>query len=289
MRRTVYLVLFLVLALLAGLLTLRAQRTVAVLVATRDVRAGEQLAASDLEVRRVHEDSVPSGALSTPDDALGDYVAWPLTAGEPVLGRMLRHQRSGIELTAAVSVPDGYRAIAVPVQPAGAVGGMLAPGDHVDVYATPLAGHQVVEPANAARSGTRSGAATAAGGSGAPGGGGSGAPGAGGSITPGAGGSTAAGATASSGTPSSSGAPSGSGAPSSSSDGTEILGTDLLVLQLRTDQGQPLDATADQSVHGLNFGAGKLGSVVIAVPAEDVGRFAAAASADTIYLALSVG
>lgn len=232
MRRTVYLVLFLTLASLAGLLTLRAQRTVDVLVAARDVRAGEQLATGDVAVQRMHADSVPAGALATPDDAVGEYVAWPLTAGEPVLARMVRHERSGILLTADVSVPTGFRAIAVPVQPAGAVGGMLSPGDHVDVYATPLAGRQGA----GAQSADNLSATNAAGDS-----------------------------------------------------GTIVLGTDLLVLQLRSDQGQPLDSSSDQSVHGLNFGAGKLGSVVIAVPAEEVTRYAAAAASDTIYLALSVG
>jgi len=226
MRRTIYLGLFLLLALSAGLLTLRAQRTVAVLVATRDVRAGQQVAASDVQVERAHADSVPGDALATPDDAVGSYVAWPLTAGEPVLAHMVRRERSGIALTAAVTVPDGYRAVAVPVQPAGAVGGMLSPGDHVDVYATPLAGHTANT--NAA-------------------------------------------------------------APDTTADDARLLGTDLLVVELRSDQGQPLDDGTDQSVHGLNFGAGKLGSVVVAVPAADVPRFAAAAASDSIYLALSVG
>jgi Flp pilus assembly protein CpaB len=229
MRRTIYLLAFLLLALAAGLLTLRAQRTAAVLVATHDVRAGQQVTAQDVEVRRLHADGVPTGALSVADDAVGSYVAWPLTAGEPVLSRMVRHERSGITLTAAVTVPDGYRAVAVPVQPAGAVGGMLSPGDRVDVYATPLPGHN--------------------------------------------GGTTS----------------SSAGADPMRSDTAVVLGRDLLVLQLRSDQGQPLDAAADQSVRGLNFGAGKLGSVVIAVPASEVSRFASAAASDTIYLALTVG
>ncbi len=231
MRRTIYLSLFLLLALSAGLLTLHAQRTTAVLVATHDVRAGQQVAAGDVEVRRVHVDSVPADALLGADDAVGSYVAWPLTAGEPVLSRMVRRERSGITLTAAVTVPDGYRAIAVPVLPAGAVGGMLSPGDHVDVYATPLAGHNADAPASRASS-------------------------------------------------------LGDGREA---DAATVLGRDLLVLQLRSDQGQPLDDGADQSVHGLNFGVGKLGSVVLAVPADEVSRFAGAAAADTIYLALSVG
>jgi Flp pilus assembly protein CpaB len=234
MRRTVYLVLFLMLAAAAGVLTLKAQRTVAVLVATHDVRAGAQIGAQDVEVQRMHEDSVPTGALVAPDDAVGQYVAWPLTAGEPVLGRMVRRARSGITLVADVTVPDGCRAVAVPVQPSGAVGGMLSPGDHVDVYATPLPGHQ------ADATPTRSGDGTAP-------------------------------------------------PPTSPDDGTVKLGENLLVLQLRSDQGRPLDDAADHSVHGLDFGAGKLGSVVLAVPADDVARYAAAASADTIYLALSIG
>jgi Flp pilus assembly protein CpaB len=246
MRRTIYLLLFLALAVAAGLLTLRAQRTVAVLVAARDVRAGEQLTASDLAVQRMHQDSVPTGALAAPDEVVGEYVAWPLTAGEPVLQRLVRHARSGITLAADVTVPDGFRAIAVPVQPAGAVGGMLSPGDHVDVYATPLPGRQASDTSSSSTGALRSVGARA--------------------IT---------------------GAAAGAGA--SATDGTIVLGTDLLVLQLRSDQGQPLDGGADQSVHGLNFGAGKLGSVVIAVPAEEVSRYASAAASDTIYLALSVG
>jgi pilus assembly protein CpaB len=229
MRRTIYLGLFLLLALVAGMLTMRAQRTVAVLVATHDVRAGQQVAAGDVEVRRVHADSVPTDALATADDAVGSYVAWPLTGGEPVLSRMVRRERSGVMLTAAITVPDGYRAVALPVLPAGAVGGMLSPGDHVDVYATPLAGHSANAPATGGTADTATDAATT------------------------------------------------------------VLGRDLLVLQLRSDQGQPLDSGADQSVHGLNFGVGKLGSVVIAVPADDVSRFATAAATDSIYLALSVG
>jgi len=236
MRRTVYLLLFFLLAGLAALLTLRAQRTVAVLVATHDLRAGAQVSAQDVQVERMNEDSVPGGALVSADDAVGEYVAWPLTGGEPVLQRAMRRQRSGIALVADVAVPDGYRAIAVPVQPAGAVGGMLTPGDHVDVYATPLQGH-------------RSGSVGAA--------------------------------------------PSGDGSTdpqgTTPADGTAQIGQDLLVLQLRTDQGQPLEDPTDHSVHGLDFGAGKLGSVVLAVPGDQVARFASASSSDSIYLALSIG
>lgn len=235
MRRALYLSAFALLALIAAVLTLRAQHTVGVVVATQDIKAGTMVTAQDVDIVRMHEDSVPSGALSSVEGAIGQYVAWPLTSGEPVLARALRAQRSGGSVLGGLQVPPGYRAIAVPVQPASAVGGMLARGDLVDVYATPLPGH---EPAS--------------------------------SSTP---------STTSTGVTSSGAAPSGAA----------LLGHDVLVLQLRSDQGQALDSTSSDSVHGLNFGAGKLGSVVLAVPNQDVDHYAQAVAAETIYLALSVG
>jgi Flp pilus assembly protein CpaB len=232
MRRKVYLVAFMVLALAAALLTLRAQRTVSVLVATHDLRAGAMVATQDVEVARMHDDSIPAGALTTADAAVGRYVTWPVTSGQPVLARALRVQRSGGSVVfGGLDIPVGYRAIAVPVQPAAAVGGMLARGDRVDVYATPQPGH-------AAPSTPPPTTATAA----------------------------------------------------DRSKTARLIGHDVLVLQLRSDQGQPLDETSGgDTVRGLNFGTGKLGSVVLAVPDADVDRYAAAVATESIYLALSVG
>lgn len=229
MRRAAYLVAFAVLALAAAALVVRAQRTVSVLVATRDLHAGAQVQPGDVQVVRLPEDAVPGGALSAAGDAVGRWVDWPLTSGEPVLGRLLRAQRSGGAALAGLDIPPGFRAVAVPVQPAAAVGGTLAPGDRVDVFATPQPGH--------AEAGSSLAAAAATGG---------------GEVA------------------------------------TVELGHDVLVLQLRSDQGEALDAGAGDTVHGLNFGVGKLGSVVLAVPETDVRRYASAVAADTIYLALSV-
>lgn len=247
MRRTLYIAAFVVLALIAAMLTLRAQSTVAVLVATRDVRAGAQLGSDDLTVVRMHDDSVPAGALSTVGEAAGRYAGWPLTAGEPVLARVLQDERSGGAVLAGLQVPAGYRAVAVPVQPAGAVGGMLSRGDHVDVYATPLPGHEhpVATPPPAA---------------------------------------PAAATTASSG-----GSDTAAADRATTPAAAVLIGSDVVVLQLRSDDGQPLDDRTGDSVHGLNFGSGKLGSVVLAVPAADVDRYASAVAEDSLYLALSVG
>ena len=228
MKRSLYVGVAVLLAAIAAVLTLRAQHTVPVVVATHDLRAGTAVTADDVQVISVHEESLPAGALSSTDAAVGSYVAWPLTAGEPILSRALSQQSTGSTVTAGYTVPKGFRAIAVPVGPAAAVGGMLSPGDRVDVYATPNGQHQassVVVPVD----------------------------------------------------------------PSSdTSSTTTLLDHDLLVLQLRSDQGQALVSSTDSTVHGLNFGSGKLGSVVVAVPSHDVTKFAAAAADETLYLALTV-
>jgi Flp pilus assembly protein CpaB len=225
MTRTLYLAAFTVLALATAGLALHAQQTVAVVVATHDVRAGARVGPGDVEERRVHDDGLPAGALTSVETAVGAFVAWPLAGGEPVLARMLRADPSGSSVAAGLAVPDGDRALAVPVQPAGAVGGVLAPGDRVDVYET-------------------------------------------------------AGATTGSGTLTGDSRDGGTAPPAS------LLGGDVLVLQLRSDQGQVLGQPDVEAGHVLGGTAPRLGSVVLAVPAAEVGRYAAAATRGAVYLAL---
>jgi Flp pilus assembly protein CpaB len=222
MKRALYLGGATILALIAALLTLRAQHTDPVVVAAHPIHAGVVVTGDDVQVVRMHDDGIPAGAATSPDQVVGRYVSWPLSPGEPVLASSLTSARSGGSAAAGLDIPSGYSAIAVPVQPAAAVGGMLAPGDHVDVFASPA------HPADAA------------------------------------------------------------GADSSPA---RLLGSDVLVIQVRSDQGQSLDGSGSSSsttVHGLNFSSGKLGSVVLAVPAADVPTYAAAVNGDVIYLSLSV-
>lgn len=229
MKRQVYLGLALVLAAAAALLSLRAQHTTPVVFATHDLSAGSQIQSVDLEIRDIHDDGVPAGALTDLAAANGLYAVLPLTAGEPVLQRAVSSHRSGGSLSAEFSIPAGYVAISVPVQPAAAVGGILQPGDRVDVYATPLAVAQ----------GTGVNAETLSSGS----------------------------------------------MPASA----QLIGSNVLVIELRSDQGQSMQPPdSSSSVHGLSFGVGKLGSVVLAVPAGDVAKYAAATTSDSIYLAMSI-
>src|SRR5258708_37815780 len=129
MRRIAYITAFALLAAAAAVLTLRAQHTVAVVVATHDVRAGVALQSGDVELRRVHDDGVPSGSLSATEEAVGQYTAWPLTGGEPVLARTLQARRSGGSAVAGLDRPRGSPGGPLPVQPAAPVAGALRPGE----------------------------------------------------------------------------------------------------------------------------------------------------------------
>jgi Flp pilus assembly protein CpaB len=65
-----------------------------------------------------------------------------------------------------------------------------------------------------------------------------------------------------------------------------VLGTNLTILALRTPDGQPFSRT--QSGSGIASVPPKLGSVVVAIPADRLSDFATAALSSTFYLALTV-
>ena len=65
-----------------------------------------------------------------------------------------------------------------------------------------------------------------------------------------------------------------------------VLGTNLTILALRTPEGQPFSRA--QSGSGIAAVPPKLGSVVVAIPADRLSDFATAALSSTFYLALAV-
>ncbi len=120
--------------ILAGLVS-RAQVTTsryghqrAVVVATREVAAGQALRPGDVEVREMPAAFLPAGALTVAP--LGRTVVVPLFPGEVVIAAKLAPK--GLSGVAAL-LPPGTRAVAVPT------GGASAPvrrGDVVDVLAS---------------------------------------------------------------------------------------------------------------------------------------------------------
>src|SRR5256885_11371577 len=135
MRRTIYLGVFILLSTIAGLLYYSDTRQSTALVATRDLSVGARIQDADVIVRRINPASVPPGALKAADQAVGQVVSFPILEGQFLDARQVAPSKNASLLGSGLDVPVGYRIIGLPIAPAAAVGGVLKPGDRVDVMA----------------------------------------------------------------------------------------------------------------------------------------------------------
>lgn len=104
--------------------------TTAVLVAANDVKVGSVLTASDLTTMQI-EGSLPEGAITNPQQAIGRGVVSDIYKGEPIAQSRLAAQGAGGGL--ASIIPPGMRACAVRVDEVVGVAGFVTPGMRVDV------------------------------------------------------------------------------------------------------------------------------------------------------------
>lgn len=96
-----------------------------VLVAARDLPAGEPLDANDLRVSEV--EAMPPGSYAEPAALVGKFLSRPVAAGTVIDASLLAH---GL----ALELQPGERAIAVPVDELSGAGNRVVPGDYVDVF-----------------------------------------------------------------------------------------------------------------------------------------------------------
>ncbi|MEX2228214.1 MAG: Flp pilus assembly protein CpaB [Dehalococcoidia bacterium] len=107
-------------------------QTSPVVVVREGVAAGTRLPAAVLELRAVPHRELLPGALSTVEQAADRVTRYPMVAGEQVLdSRLVGADATGRGL--AFSVPKGMRAVSVPVSEVSAAGGLMVPGDRIDV------------------------------------------------------------------------------------------------------------------------------------------------------------
>ena len=216
MRRSIYLGLFVLLSAIAGLFYYSNTRQATALVATRDLSVGTRIQDADVAVRQVNPASVPAGALRATDQAIGQVVSFPALAGQFLDARQVAPSKNANLLGSGLDIPIGYRIIGLPIAPAAAVGGVLKPGDRVDVMAIP-------NPSKAAT------------------------------------------------------------LVDDSMSSPVMIGKDVLVIGLRTEQGTQVD----QADHGLNVSNSKPGSVLVAIPQGEESVYSAAIAASSFVLALS--
>lgn len=106
-------------------------------VVVRDaVAAGTRLPAGVLELREVPATDVLPGAFTDVQQATGRVVRYPLVAGDQVIASRIVADGGAKGDGLAFAVPAGMRAVSVPVSEVSGAGGMIVPGDHIDVLAS---------------------------------------------------------------------------------------------------------------------------------------------------------
>ncbi|ARP87127.1 Flp pilus assembly protein CpaB [Bordetella genomosp. 9] len=107
--------------------------TVPRLVAAYDLAAGARLDEASVAVREVPAEWAHSDALAAEDFAAHAYsvLAHPLKRGDLVLAAHLAQEKAP---PLSARVPEGRRAITIPVDEINSLSGMLQAGDHLDLY-----------------------------------------------------------------------------------------------------------------------------------------------------------
>jgi Flp pilus assembly protein CpaB len=137
MRRIVYLSVFIVLSAIAGLLYYSHTEQSTAVVATRDIPVGTRIQDADVTTRRVNPASIGPQVVISVSAAVGQVVAFPILEGQLLDARQIAPSKNAALLGSGLEVPPGYRIIGLPVTATTAVGGVLKPGDRVDVIAIP--------------------------------------------------------------------------------------------------------------------------------------------------------
>jgi pilus assembly protein CpaB len=215
MRRSLYLAVFVALSAIAGLFYYSHTRQATALVANHDLTVGTRIRDSDIGIRQVNPGSIGGSVLRSADQAIGQIVSFPILEGQFVDAREVAPTKNATLLGSGLDIPPGYRIIGVPIAPAAAVGGVLKPGDRVDVMAIPNPSRQL-------------------------------------------------------------------SAGDQSASAPVMIGKNILVIGIRTEQGTEVD----QVDHGVNIGS-KPASVLLAIPETEETTYAAAVVAASFVLALS--
>jgi len=105
---------------------------VQVVVAKADLPKGSRITSENLAVRAMPKEWAHSGAV-TPDQfdrVNGSMLAYPASAGEPLIWAQLEGQRTA---TFSARLEAGRRAVTVPVDEISSLSGMVEPGDLIDI------------------------------------------------------------------------------------------------------------------------------------------------------------
>ena len=111
-----------------------AMRMTSIVVAAEPLKIGERLDASKVRTIQWPSGSRPAGMFSDISEVANRAVITNLAENEPILADNLASSDSGAGLSA--TIPEGMRAVSVPVNDVVGVAGFVTPGTMVDVLVT---------------------------------------------------------------------------------------------------------------------------------------------------------
>jgi pilus assembly protein CpaB len=111
------------------------QPKVKVVVAAQEIGERTKLSAGMLKLQEISADSVPPQAMTSLEEAVEAVTRQRIVAGQVLMQPMVTKQDVSQGGLFALKVPYGKRAVSITSNEVIAVGGMLLPGDRVDVLA----------------------------------------------------------------------------------------------------------------------------------------------------------
>lgn len=108
-----------------------------------NIPARSVIEAGQLEIKSVPTQGYPQGGYSSIQNVVGSVALLNLSPGDLIVSAMVEPLKPLIQghgnqtgSTTALTVPDGKRAVAIPIGLVSGVGYSIKPGDHVDVLVT---------------------------------------------------------------------------------------------------------------------------------------------------------
>lgn len=118
-------------------------KTKTIVTAAADIPARSIIQTNQLEIKEIPEESFPQGGSANIEAVAGNVSLVNLKKGDWVLNpmvytsdRVTEQLSNSPQESISLTVPEGKRAVAVPVGLIGSVGHKLRPGDRVDVLVT---------------------------------------------------------------------------------------------------------------------------------------------------------
>jgi pilus assembly protein CpaB len=120
--------------------TAASDTTKSVVVAKQDISVATRITDSMVEIKAISADAVHPDSFSSTEEVVGNLARYPIAAGEQILSDRVAASSmalpEGDELPLPYIVPEGKRAVSVIVSELIGAGGLLRPGDYVDVILT---------------------------------------------------------------------------------------------------------------------------------------------------------